>query len=264
VNQPLIRLSPPDSPDERNAHDLCRRAHGFFTDPTNFAGRKTYLHQILRTKKRGTRAAPIRRALGKGEYSPDQLDTNEKERRVEVAADLFRLLAWLMLRCNWRTGEVGDYREGRTHFPSRATIADRAGFTVRVAEGADGRRRVRVPRGDRRLQDLIAAGFVLRIQVDGRPSELKIRRQAWEVCGLVVARARYLERNETRGRQARADRRKALRQGRTPRDRPAAAAVQVVATLASQADDRRRSTDPYAVASAAARGWPPDDDPPPT
>lgn len=241
TRQALIILAPP--PHDRRAHDLCERAYEFFTNPTNFGCRKTWCHQILRRKRQGTRAEPIRMAKGKGVYTPAQVDTYQKERKVAVAADLFRLLAWAIRGCNWRNGEVGDFRDGRVQFLSRAAIADRAGFPVRVDKTQPKRPRVRTYKLCRRQQDLIAAGLLIRVQVDGLPSVLKLSPIVWEMAGLARRRKHYADQeDDKRGKVG-----KATREGK-----PAAVAhAQVVAQLASQAD-ARPSVDWYARSKETA------------
>lgn len=246
TRQALILLAPPQT--DKRAHPVCERAAAFFSDPENFATRKTWAHQLIRRVRAGNRDEPVRKAKGKGIYAPAQLTEYEKERRVHVAADLFRMLAWAGRSCDWRTYEIGDFREGRVHYPSRASICDGAGnFPVRVDKSDPEHLRVRCYKGDRRIKDLTAAGFFCRVQVDGAPSVFKVTELFWQVCGLAKARKRAEWEEDEKKRVA------AQRRRPSPVD-------QLVGQLAGAADERRRETDPY----ENERGWRPRRKPPPS
>jgi hypothetical protein len=242
-------LEPPDKATGPDAHPLNLEAFAWFTNPDHLYKRKALLPMLLCRKRRGTRAEPVRRK--QGELHGNAVEQTERQRREEVAADIMRLVGWCVLRCNWRTNEIGDYREGRIHFLTRVNIAERAGFARRI----DAKDRTRAYGLDDRMNDAIAAQLLLRpVDEDnqGAPTEFKVKRLVWELAGVAVKRDLALAAAKKKKREA---------------ERPVPAVASIVAELAHGADAKR---DDYFASAAEsppeARGWvtKPKPKPPPT
>lgn len=180
----LPRLTPPDREAGPTAHFINLDASAWWTSPSTLRDRAKLLHQLLLRKKVGTRAEPVRR--DRGVLAADAVELAQKERREHVAAAILRLVGWAVLRCNWRTGEIGAYREGRIHYPTRCQIAEGAGFDVLIDAG----KRVRCWELDDRLNDAIAAGLLFRLveDGDGAPSVFKVRDIVWQLAGVALKR----------------------------------------------------------------------------
>jgi hypothetical protein len=253
-----ITLRPPGAVGA-NATEANLAAAAWWSDPANHAARKKLLPMLAQRKKTGTKTEPVRRV--RGELPPEAIETAERERREEVAADLMRLMSWCQLWADVESNDIGKWRDGRVHYPSRKEIAAGAGFDHRYdAEG-----RARCPKLDDRLDDAIAAGLLFRLCEDasGRPSVFKLKALAWAVCGATVKRALA----------AAAKKKQARQEARPPKPPAMAAAVGGLARALADPDRAGRpAVDPAEQArrradyarslddaenTPEARGWPP-------
>jgi hypothetical protein len=241
-------LEPPDRPDE--AHHINRAAYAYVTDPRRRQRLRETLHRLIAMrKKRGTRDKPIRRKQGR--YALRDLEVRQRDMRPEALDGETRLLAWCAQRCNWRTGEVGQYVGGQIRPLSRAAIAERSGFPVRIDRDREGRPRVRAYQLDRRIENGVVGGLLFRHE-EKRSARtiLKLTPLAWIKLGVAKLRQHYLRKEAKSKTRTVADyqREKAARRG----EQRSHDVAQEVARLT-----RERTNDTDFTAPAERRGWPP-------
>jgi hypothetical protein len=241
------QLEPPQRADD--AHHVNRTAYAFWTDPDTLRQRERLVHQFARRKRRGTRAEPIRRR--QGTYAAGDLEVRKRSLYQPGAEGALRLLAWCAWHVDWRTGRVGLWRDGQIHYQSRANIAERSGFPVRV----DSKRRVRADRLDRRIEDAIAAGLLWRHEeVKYCRTTLKVTRLFWIVSGAQKLREIYGKRLKDEAARAAEKKRAAYQREKAERrgEQQQPEHVAFVGGLAAASTNDTDFTDP-----AVRRGWPP-------
>jgi hypothetical protein len=234
------RLEPPQRAD--NAHHINREAYGFWTSPETLRDRRRLVHQLARRKRVGTREAPVRRKQGC--YAPGDLEVRKRDLYAPAAEGLLRLLAWCAWHSDWRSSKVGLWIEGRIRYQSRASIADRSGFPVRVDE----KKRVRADQLDHRIEDAIVAGLLFRHEEEDGTMTFKVTRLFWILSGVQRLRERYGQdlkkaKNEKARERAAAlayEQQKAERRGQQSQPDYAAFLAQVAAATTNDSDYHAR------------------------
>lgn len=256
------RLEPVDL-GNNDTHDLNNKAYDFFTDTDNLARRLELIKSLARRKRVGTRAEPVRRKQG---FFPEEaLEKRTNDIRVDAAAGLFRLLAFVGYICDFRTGRIvfwnADAQPGqrRWRYLSRCELADHAGFPLRVDQslGPD-QLRVRAYQLDDRIEDAIATGLLIRHEERRKVSvEFRVTNLFWIVAGLDKKRAYYLQQEKVQREKEAA----AAREARQLARRAQFSAPEVAIAIAQMARTVTNDSDYHAAArrSPRSRGWDPPD-----
>jgi len=202
--------------------------------------RREAFPMVCRRKMRGSRAAPIRRK--QGAYEPRHIEVCERDRHDDFVVAVLNKTIWDLAHCDFRTGQVGDFREGRVNYLARVNLAELAGLPVRIDDHKP-RGRIRAYRLDRIHEHQVVWDFVFRHQeAEGVPLVHKIKRGAWRLFGAEVTRRLQLAREQKEAREAAREAQGGPPGGPDDRDWP----VEVQALVGALARARTNDTDPYA------------------
>jgi hypothetical protein len=183
----------------------CLRARDYWSRTDRYRQRHSTHPELALRRKVG--AQRLRKGKAIGTLLPH--DTEVKQHKMaQREADKLRLLSFLGENHSIRSGYVGGWNGRRIVCWSRQELAERAAFPA----GYDRKGIMRCDRLDRCLDDLVAAGHVIRYQLHGKDDQgrpvgeiaiLRVTEKFWRLSGVWKTRKRELEGNRPEPARAR-------------------------------------------------------------